>query len=234
MIRLQVRAGTLPAAVLLVAGCGAGSSTPARLATLKDSTSYAIGVSMGTAVKSARDSIDLDQLSYGMRDVVQGTPKLANPQVTALLRRFSMTMQAMEAQNAMQNASDNSAKGAAYRKENGARAGVTTTATGLQYEVLRDGSGPKPAATDTVKVHYRGTLIDGTEFDSSYGDEPATFAANQVITGWTEALQLMQVGGKYRLVIPPELAYGEQGAGPDIGPNSTLVFEVELLGIDGR
>lgn len=120
--------------------------------------------------------------------------------------------------------------GLAYQKENAQREGVTTTASGLQYEVLTPGSGKSPAATDTVLVHYRGTLINGTEFDSSYArNEPIDFPLNMVIAGWTEGVQLMQEGAKFRFVIPSELAYGGRGAGPDIGPNETLIFDVELL-----
>ena len=117
-------------------------------------------------------------------------------------------------------------------EENKAKSGVETTDSGLQYQVLEQGDGAKPSATDTVTVHYRGTLIDGTEFDSSYSrNQPTTFALNQVIPGWTEGVQMMPVGSKYRFVIPPELAYGPRGAGNVIGPNATLVFEVELLEI---
>jgi len=123
-------------------------------------------------------------------------------------------------------------EGAAFRSKNGERAEVTTTASGLQYEVLTEGDGASPSRTDRVTVHYRGTLIDGTEFDSSYRrGQPATFPLNGVIAGWTEALQLMCVGSKHRIVLPPELGYGRRGAPPHIGPNATLVFDVELLGI---
>jgi FKBP-type peptidyl-prolyl cis-trans isomerase FkpA len=126
----------------------------------------------------------------------------------------------------------NGETGDAFRAENAAKDGVTVTDSGLQYEILEAGGGETPTETDTVTVHYKGTLIDGTEFDSSHKrGEPATFPLNRVIKGWTEGVQLMQVGATYRFVIPPELGYGEAGAPPNIGPNSTLVFEVELLGI---
>ncbi len=127
----------------------------------------------------------------------------------------------------------NQSEGDAYRSENGRRSEVETTASGLQYEVLVEGSGARPSATDRVRVHYRGTLIDGTEFDSSLDGDPLTFPLNGVIPGWTEALQLMSVGSKYRIVLPPELAYGAAGSPPDIGPDATLIFEVELLNIEG-
>lgn len=123
-------------------------------------------------------------------------------------------------------------EGAAFRAKNAERQEVTTTASGLQYEVLAEGAGVVPGHTDRVTVHYRGTLVDGTEFDSSYRrGQPATFPLNGVIAGWTEALQLMRVGSKHRIVLPPELGYGSRGAPPRIGPNATLVFDVELLAI---
>ena len=127
---------------------------------------------------------------------------------------------------------DPASAGESYLEENAKRDGVITTASGLQYEVLKQGDGPIPTASNTVKVNYRGTLIDGTEFDSSYSrGEPSTFPVSGVIPGWTEALLLMNVGSEYRLVVPPSLAYGEQGAGSVIGPNEVLIFEVELLEI---
>lgn len=132
-----------------------------------------------------------------------------------------------------EEAAENKAKGEAFLAENGAREGVDTTESGLQYEILEAGSGPKPSATDTVTVHYRGTLLDGTQFDSSYErGPPATFPLNRVISGWTEGLQLMPVGSTWKLYIPSELAYGDRGAPPSIGPGETLIFEVKLLDIE--
>jgi FKBP-type peptidyl-prolyl cis-trans isomerase len=129
----------------------------------------------------------------------------------------------------------NIAAGKKFLEENKKKKGVTVTASGLQYEVVKQGNGATPKATDTVKVHYKGTLLDGTEFDSSYKrGQPASFPVNGVIKGWTEALQLMKVGDTFKLVIPADLAYGERGAGGMIGPNATLVFEVELLGVEGK
>ena len=140
-----------------------------------------------------------------------------------------------QAANTQALAEANAAAGAAFLEENAAREGVMTTESGLQYEVVEAGDGASPSAEDSVEVHYRGTLIDGTEFDSSYArGEPVTFGVTQVIPGWTEALQLMQVGSKYKLFIPSELAYGPGGAGGRIGPNSTLIFDVELLSIPSQ
>jgi FKBP-type peptidyl-prolyl cis-trans isomerase len=131
-----------------------------------------------------------------------------------------------------EQAGKNLEEGKAFLAENARKEGVRTLPSGLQYQVLSQGEGDPPAATDTVTVHYRGTLVDGSEFDSSYGrGEPATFPLDRVIRGWTEGLRLMRPGAKYRLFVPPELAYGERGGGPKIGPNSTLVFEVELLSV---
>ena len=127
--------------------------------------------------------------------------------------------------------SSEQSEGEAYLETNGKREGVITTSSGLQYEILIQGDGAKPTISSTVVVHYRGTKIDGTEFDSSYGGAPPTFSVSGVIAGWPEALLLMNVGSKYRLVIPPSLAYGKQGAGTSIGPNEVLIFEIELLGI---
>jgi FKBP-type peptidyl-prolyl cis-trans isomerase len=140
---------------------------------------------------------------------------------------------AVAKQQREEQAAKNLAEAKAFLAENASEEGVKTLPSGLQYQVLSEGEGDPPAAADTVTVHYRGTLIDGSEFDSSYGrGEPATFPLDRVIPGWTEGLQLMRPGARYRLFLPPELAYGERGGGPKIGPNSALVFEVELLSVE--
>ncbi|NJD19258.1 MAG: FKBP-type peptidyl-prolyl cis-trans isomerase, partial [Gemmatimonadetes bacterium] len=158
-------------------------------------------------------------------------PALADSVVQAAIQNFSKSiMEAQQAERATA-ADKNKADGEKYLAENGAKQGVTTTASGLQYEVLTEGTGPKPTAEQQVRLHYRGTLIDGKEFDSSYGKDPVVFPVSGLIPGFSEALQLMNVGSKFRVVIPGDIAYGPSGAGEDIGPNATLVFELELLEI---
>jgi FKBP-type peptidyl-prolyl cis-trans isomerase FklB len=145
---------------------------------------------------------------------------------------FQKEMMAKREQAGKEAGAKNKVEGEAFLAENGKKEGVVTLPDGLQYKILKEGDGAKPKATDTVTVHYRGTLISGTEFDSSYKrKEPVSFPVNGVIAGWTEALQLMKVGSKWQLFIPSTLAYGERGAGPDLGPNATLIFEVELISI---
>ena len=220
----HVAAVTLAAA--LSAGCSDGGNV--SLNTFADSASYAIGMDIGRAIVDIRDSLDLDLAMRGLRDVADGKlAALSEPEAGAVLQTFATQMRQAQQQRMAGQLDANQRAGQAYREQNGAREGVVTTASGLQYEVLQRGEGPSPGPTDLVQVHYRGTLIDGTEFDTSYDGDPAEFRLNQVIPGWTEALQLMNAGSKYRIVLPPELAYGASG-GPG-GPNSTLIFEVELL-----
>jgi FKBP-type peptidyl-prolyl cis-trans isomerase FklB len=155
-------------------------------------------------------------------------PKYTQEELMAAMQAFEGSMREKEAMRGKES----KAAGDKFLAENGKREGVTTTASGLQYEVVKAGDGPKPVATDKVNVHYHGTLIDGKVFDSSVErGQPITFGVQEVIKGWTEALQLMPVGSKWKIYIPSQLAYGEQGAGGDIGPNEALIFEVELLGI---
>ena len=194
---------------------------------------YSMGVNIGMniATQLPADDLDMDALVEGISDAIAGTLKLSEQEIMASLQEFAQAQQArMETQ-----AQALSAENAAFLTQNGQRSEVVTTASGLQYEVLSQGSGsgPTPRATDRVNVHYHGTLIDGTVFDSSVErGEPISFALNGVIPGWTEGLQLMHVGDKYRFFIPGDLAYGESGAGGVIGPNATLIFDVELLGIE--
>lgn len=179
---------------------------------------------MGERMKSDGMTLDVDAYAYatGMRDAFEGAEaKLTDEEINAEMMAFQEKMQA-----------EQQAAQAAFLAENAARDGITVTESGLQYEVIEVGEGAKPTATDTVEVHYRGTLIDGTEFDSSYSrGQTVSFGVSQVIPGWTEALQLMSEGAKYKLYIPSDLAYGPAGAGQTIGPNATLIFDVELVSI---
>jgi FKBP-type peptidyl-prolyl cis-trans isomerase len=204
-----------------------------ELTTQEQKASYAIGVNIGTGISSQglAGDVDLAAIALGMQDAVAGNLKLTPEELEAAMQEFGAVMQAKQ-QAAMQ---EQSQAGKDFLAKNASEPGVKTTDSGLQYLVLTEGAdadAKKPTAEDTVNVHYHGTLIDGTVFDSSVErGTPITFPLNGVIPGWTEGLQLMKVGDKYRFFIPSELAYGEAGAGP-IPPNSTLIFDVELLGIE--
>lgn len=197
---------------------------------------YALGMQVGQSIKRLGTEVDLDALAQAIRDTMNDQePQLSAEESREVL--MSLRQQVQQQQQAVQAeaAGDNMAASQAFLEENQAKEGVETTESGLQYKVVEQGEGPMPGAEDVVTVHYRGTLIDGTQFDSSYDrGEPATFPVGGVIPGWTEALQMMSVGSKYELYIPPGLAYGEQGAGDRIGPNEALIFEVELLEIQGE
>ena len=213
----------------------AKAGAPLALTTPKQKSSYAIGLSIGKTMK--RDGVDVDSasLARGLRDALSGAKPLLTDQdaQAALVALQQEVRKKQEAQRAV-TMELNKKDGEAYLAANKAKDGVVTLPSGLQYKILKEGSGPKPMAGDTVVCNYKGTLIDGTEFDSSYKrGQPATFAVGQVIKGWTEALQLMPVGSKWQLFVPADMAYGERGAGQgsNIGPNATLVFEVELLSI---
>lgn len=213
-------------AALVLFGC---KSEP-KLGTFTDSASYAIGMNMGSSIQMVYDQINIETLQRALADMAaEKEMAMSTADAMRVLQAFAAQVRANGEATAAAQADSNSRIGAAYREENAKNAGVTTTASGLQYEVLTQGTGSKPSATSRVRVHYRGSLVDGSEFESSYSGEPVVFALNEVIPGWTEALQLMPAGSKYRIVLPPELAYGD-GGGPG-GPNSTLIFEVELLEI---
>lgn len=204
-----------------------------ELKTKKDKVSYSIGLDMGASLKNNEIDVDPNIVARGIKDSLSGGKRLMTDQevqetLTAL--RTELIAKQQERQKTL--AEKNKKEGEAFLAANAKKEGVKTLPSGLQYKVITEGKGKSPKATDTVTVNYRGTLIDGTEFDSSYKrGEPATFQVNGVIKGWTEALQLMKEGSKWQLFIPSNLAYGERGAGGVIGPNATLIFEVELLSI---
>jgi FKBP-type peptidyl-prolyl cis-trans isomerase FklB len=203
------------------------------LTTPKQKTSYALGVNIGSNLKAQDLDLDATALAAGVSDALNGKPAMSQEEVHATLTAFQQeVMTKMQAKEKVEG-EQNLKAGEAFLAENAKKEGVKTTASGLQYKILKEGDGPTPKATDTVKVNYKGTLIDGTVFDSSYDrGEPATFPVNEVIPGWTEALQMMKVGSKWQLFVPAKLAYGEHSPSPKIGPNSTLIFDVELLGIE--
>lgn len=202
-----------------------------------DRISYALGLSMGNNFKnSGIETINVQDFADGVAAVYDGlAPKMSYDEAKEEIRKFFEAMEAKQQEAAAKMAEINKAAGDAFLAENGKRVEVKTTPSGLQYEVLAEGDGAQPTADDQVEVHYTGKLIDGTVFDSSVDrGMPATFGVTQVIPGWVEALQMMKAGSKWRLFIPSQLAYGPQGAGNIIGPNSTLIFDVELLKVIGK
>jgi FKBP-type peptidyl-prolyl cis-trans isomerase len=222
---------SLGVALCLLSSCdkiksltGAGGSV--KLDSDEKKASYAIGQQIGKGMKAQGLVVDASTIAAGISDVLADKPaQLTEPEMQEAIQKMREGL--MNKQK--KDGDDNLSKGKTYLDENKKKAGVKVTPSGLQYEVVTEGKGNSPKATDTVKVHYKGTLIDGTEFDSSYKrNEPAEFPVNGVIKGWTEALQMMKPGAKWKLTIPAELAYGEAGR-PSIPANSVLVFEVELL-----
>ncbi len=209
-------------------------SQSAPPASFEEKISYSMGFEVGNYFKGAGGDIQQEFLVKGIQDAYKGaTPALTPDEMVAIQKEFAQKMQAQQQVKMEEMKAKNKAAGLAYLEENKKKDGVVVTESGLQYKVLKQGEGPKAQATDKVKVEYAGTLIDGTEFDSTaQHGEPAQFQVDQVIKGWGEALQLMNPGTKLHLVIPSELAYGENGAAPKIQPNSVLVFDVELLSIE--
>lgn len=242
---------TLVAVAALTAGCdqgGAGKDeSPATddlagmsqaeggetlaLDTEAKKLSYIFGQNIGNQFKAETIDIDIDVFARGVEDALTGAePKLAEDEIMAALQSFQETKMAEQKKAFDEMSAKNKTEGEAFLAENSTKEGVVTTESGLQYKIVNEGDGASPAEESTVKVHYKGTLIDGSVFDSSYDrGAPATFGVNQVIPGWTEALPMMKEGGKWELYIPPSLAYGPGGAGSMIGPEQTLIFEVELL-----
>ena len=201
----------------------------------KEKVSYAIGMNVGKNLQRGSIEVDPAMLMKGLQDTLAGKTLLTEQEAQTVLMQLQTDMRKKQEEKMQQAGEANQKEGEAFLAANKAKAGVVTLPSGLQYKILKEGTGPKPTASDTVVCNYRGTLINGTEFDSSYKrKEPTTFPVNGVIKGWTEALQLMPVGSKWQLFIPPDLAYGARGAGADIGPNATLVFEVELVSIQPK
>ncbi len=199
----------------------------------KEKLSYVIGVDIGKALQKQGVPIDPDLVAKGIKDgATDGKLLMTDQEIQETMMAFQKEMRAKQEEVNKQLGEKNRKEGEAFLAQNKTQAGVTTLPSGLQYKVVKAGAGKKPKATDTVVVHYKGTLLDGTEFDSSYKrNQPATFKVNGVVRGWTEALQLMGEGAKWTLYVPAALGYGDKGAGAQIGPNATLIFEVELISI---
>lgn len=202
----------------------------------KERQSYAVGMNIGESLHRQPVELDSTALMQGLKDSMSGGKTLmTDDEAKAALTELSQQVRTKQEEKVKQAAENNKKEGEAFLAANKTKPGIVTTPSGLQYKILTEGKGPKPTASDKVNCNYKGTLINGTEFDSSYKrGQPATFPVGQVIKGWTEALQLMPVGSKWQLFIPADLAYGDRGAGSDIGPGATLIFEVELLSIEGK
>ena len=213
-----------------VPGLPPGARPPA---VAKDKVGLMVGTDVGRSLAPIKDEIEMPVFLQAVRTLMaSGKPLLSDADMDRIRDEFSKRMDAREKERAANAGRRNAEAGAAFLAKNRAEKGVITTASGLQYRVLRQGNGPRPRPSDRVRVHYRGTLLDGTVFDSSYDrGQPVEFALGQVIAGWTEGLSLMPVGAKYRFWIPASIAYGERGSPPTIGPNATLTFDVELLDI---
>ncbi len=201
--------------------------------TEKEKLSYSLGMDIGSSLKTQSIDIDPDILAQGLKDTLSGgTMLLTEEEFKNTMINFQKTMTAKQAEVMNALGEKNREEGASFLAANKEKEGVVVLPSGLQHKVIEEGSGDSPKATDNVTVHYAGTLINGTKFDSSYDrGEPATFPVNGVIAGWTEALQLMKPGAKWQLFIPSDLAYGERGAGEQIGPHSALIFDVELISV---
>lgn len=205
-----------------------GEDKPAPFKDQKDKFSYAVGLNIGMNFKRQNVDVNPDIIVSGLKDGIAGKPQMNTDQIRETMMAFEKDMQQKQAEAGKKNQADSEK----FMADNKKKDGVKTTASGLQYKVIKEGNGAQPKSTDTVTVNYRGTLVDGTEFDSSYKrGQPATFPVGGVIKGWTEALEMMKAGSKYQLFIPPDLAYGEHSPSPTIPPNSALIFEVELISV---
>ena len=234
MFKVKNAFALLASGVILCSGSqvfAADSQGELEMKTENEKISYALGYNIGQNLK--RDyEVNLDLFFKGVKESQEGKMSLSEDEMKATMTNFQNQMREKQMAKMQEAAGANKVAGEVFLKENKDKEGVVTLESGLQYKILTKGEGAKPTATDTVECHYRGTTIDGQEFDSSYKrGKPASFKVNGVIKGWTEALQLMPVGSKWMLYIPSDLAYGDRGAGRSIAPGSTLVFEVELLGI---
>lgn len=227
---------------LLIAGLSVGllfsqayAQEKSKLESHKDKISYSVGFSIGNNIKNQPIEVDPDIVVKGIKDALAGSqPLMSEKEIQEAITELRQELVEKQKERMEELAEKNKKAGEAFLGENKKKEGVVTLPSGLQYKIIAPGTGESPKAIDSVTTHYRGTLIDGTEFDSSYKrGKPVTFKVNGVIAGWTEALQLMKVGAKWQLFIPSDLAYGNRGAGPHIGPNQTLLFEVELLAING-
>ncbi len=223
-----------PTLVVVLAMNTVSAQEKPNLTDPKQKVSYSLGASMGSNLKRQGVEVDLKAFSAGVADALMGKPALSEAEIMTVLTQFQKDMRAKMEAAAKEAGEKNLKEGPAFLAANGKKEGVKTTGTGLQYKVIKSGSGKTPKSTDKVKVHYHGTLIDGTVFDSSVErGEPISFPVNGVIAGWTEALQLMKEGDKWQLFIPSELAYGANPRpGGKIGPNSVLIFDVELLAVE--
>jgi FKBP-type peptidyl-prolyl cis-trans isomerase FklB len=219
----------LAIAICLLSTAIFAEEKPPQLKDLKDKASYSFGLNIGLNIRRQNVEINPDAFMAGLKDAIAGRkPLLTEEEVRETMAAFEKDMQQKQTEQGQKN----SAAGEKFLAENKTKEGVKTTASGLQYKVLKEGNGAQPKMGDTVTVNYRGTLVDGTEFDSSFKrNQPATFPITGVIKGWTEALQLMKVGSKFQLFVPANLAYGDRSPGPQIPPGSTLMFEVELLDV---
>ena len=228
---MKIKQLILPAMIIsmVAVSCNAQDKTKSdtKMSNKNDSISYSLGVSIGNNFKTnSLEFVDVDIMAKGMKDVFGGKSSMTQEQADAAIQAFM-------GEKEKAKGAENVKKGEEFLAENKKKPGVITTASGLQYMIIKEGTGPKPTLNDKVTTHYHGTLIDGTVFDSSVDrGQPASFPVSGVIPAWTEALQLMPVGSKWKLFAPSNLAYGERGAGGKIGPNTTLIFEVELLSID--
>ncbi|HAR64461.1 MAG: hypothetical protein DKM50_00845 [Candidatus Margulisiibacteriota bacterium] len=222
------------AALVLVTATGCTiKDKKAALNSPKEKYSYAIGMSIGTGITKQKLDLDPKIISKGIQDAFAGKTKITEEEMAKILTEFQTEQRAAQEKNMLESGKKNLELGQKYLEQNKSKEGVKTLSSGIQYKVIKSGTGASPKLTDTVKVHYSGRLIDGKEFDSSYKrNEPVTFPLNGVIPGWTEILQIMKPGDKWEVTIPSQLAYGDRGAPPQIEPNSVLVFDIELVGIE--